>query len=262
MANQIPDRPRIESHATPSEGYGLDALKNWSRWPTPTAAHRHHGRRGPVAGTSVMRTESEGMGDGQLSPILKILTARLRILCASTKEKSRTEVNMRGGHNKIDAKEHELRGTFRPSRHGKVVISPAKTSEKPPTNPPEGLSPAAREIWTKYVTEWDGWSSASLAVLEVGLLARDRATACRQTIEREGLWQPNARGGPRIHPLARVERQATSLMLGALARLGLDQMTPRRRPVATPIADDLRVLPRPDPVASGALSVYSERPDA
>jgi hypothetical protein len=50
------------------------------------------------------------------------------------------------------------------------------------------------------VDEHDGWASAEFVLLDLGLLALDRAAACRQTIETEGLM-----GADEPHPLLTVQ---------------------------------------------------------
>ena len=99
-----------------------------------------------------------------------------------------------GGHNRKSVETHLTRGTFRADRHAKVVNLP--TSAPPPA--PPGLSAAAQARWTQLVSEFAGWTEHEYVLLEMALIAGDRAVACRERIAREGLTiaaSPKGKGG-------------------------------------------------------------------
>ncbi len=133
-------------------------------------------------------------------------------------------VKGRGGQNRLSADEHQLRGNFRPERHGALALAPtsAPARPQPPLAAPRGLSRAARAAWREYMREFTDWSASDLELLELALRAKDRAAQCRRRIAREGLTLRGPRGATRLHPLVRVERTSVGFMLNAFKTLRLD----------------------------------------
>lgn len=91
-------------------------------------------------------------------------------------------------------------------------------------NPPKELSTDSKRLWRKVLADYLdlGTDSASLEVLRIGLLARDRAEKCRVQIDRDGEIIVDRFKQKKPHCLLAAERDARSGFLVALKQLGLD----------------------------------------
>jgi hypothetical protein len=78
---------------------------------------------------------------------------------------------------------HLARGTYRADRHANVVdLRPLST----PAPPPPSLTPASQALWTRIVSEFEGWALHQLVFLELALASADRAAEYGDRIKREG----------------------------------------------------------------------------
>jgi P27 family predicted phage terminase small subunit len=128
-----------------------------------------------------------------------------------------------GGHNRLSAEEHQLRGNYRPGRHGSLAVAPARPPADVPAPVPAGLSRGAQKAWRGYMADFDEWTRTDLSLLELALRSKDRAEQCRRRISAEGLTLRSRRGGTRLHPLVRVERDAIAFVLNTFKQLGLER---------------------------------------
>ena len=87
--------------------------------------------------------------------------------------------------------------------------------------PPGKLGVVGLSIWTAIVAEFEFDNRASLETLFQACSAADRAEACRQQIEADGVVL-KTRTGLRDHPLIKHEIAARALCVRTLARLGCD----------------------------------------
>jgi phage terminase small subunit len=88
--------------------------------------------------------------------------------------------------------------------------------------PPEHLSPDAKAIWRGLMEEYDLGDTAGQRILQVALEAFDRAQACREQIEREGMTWTGKLGQPRPHVLLPIERDNRAASLAGIRNRGLD----------------------------------------
>lgn len=136
-----------------------------------------------------------------------------------------------GGWNRKPIGQHVLEGTHRRDRHGdrggNLAMLPVQTSAAAGPESREarrllrGLSRPSRTLGRTLLEQFEGWSPADLAVLRLLLSALDRAAACRELIDAEGLMPRRKHGGPRPHPLLRAERQAATFAVNAFKQLNL-----------------------------------------
>ena len=108
-----------------------------------------------------------------------------------------------GGHNRVSAKEHLRRGTYRADRHGPATsdqVQPASATER--RRALAGLPPGARAVVSRVLATYGNWSPLDL------LLLRQYALSCERL---EGL---QTTGGPTLHAELRVN-------LSLSKRLGL-----------------------------------------
>lgn len=87
---------------------------------------------------------------------------------------------------------------------------------------PAGLSTAAAEWWRRLAEEYDVSDPAGELLLESALRAFDRCEQARAALDRDGCVTLDARGRPKAHPAAAVERDSRSSMLGCLKAMNLD----------------------------------------
>jgi len=128
-----------------------------------------------------------------------------------------------GGHNRRSTEEHLARATYRADRHGAKVVSLPPSPAAPPS-PPSGLRKASRDLWTRYVTAYDGWGPYEFMLLEQALRAGDRAADCRRRVARDGIVVTGKRGGGRrAHPLLKILRSEERFMLDVFRQLGLSR---------------------------------------
>jgi len=111
----------------------------------------------------------------------------------------------------------------------RLRIVPERSATYP--DPPASLGEPGRNLWRRVLDEYDISDVAGLLTLETAARAFDRAESLREVIQRDGLTisTPN---GVKEHPLLRHEIQARSLLLRALARLGINHepLKPLGRP--------------------------------
>jgi hypothetical protein len=81
---------------------------------------------------------------------------------------------------------------------------------------PEGLTASTAELWVRVVGDYNGWSRSDLAVLTLAARLVDRAEACRQVIDTEGLTV-----GTRVHPLLKIELATAATIAGLFRQLGI-----------------------------------------
>jgi P27 family predicted phage terminase small subunit len=88
-------------------------------------------------------------------------------------------------------------------------------------DPPEHLSPQARELWQKIT---DGYSidPPAAMVLEVTLAAFDRREQARQTIAADGAYVLDRFQQKKLHPAVQVERDAGLTLMRGFRILGFD----------------------------------------
>ena len=87
---------------------------------------------------------------------------------------------------------------------------------------PKNLSPAARSWWRRLVLEYSINDPAGELLLEQALRCFDRSEQARQVLDHDGVTTLDARGRPKIHPAAAVERDSRAGMLASLRALNLD----------------------------------------
>jgi len=120
--------------------------------------------------------------------------------------------------------EHVARGTFRRDRHGDGKVVSLPPSPAAPPAAPSGLRRASRDLWTRYVTAYDGWGPYEFMLLEQALRAGDRAADCRRRVARDGIVVTGKRGGGRrAHPLLKILRSEERFMLDVFRQLGLSR---------------------------------------
>ncbi|NQU38202.1 MAG: P27 family phage terminase small subunit [Actinobacteria bacterium] len=90
------------------------------------------------------------------------------------------------------------------------------------TTAPRRLSPESKKLWAKVIEDYGIEDAAFLRVLEVGLLALDRAESCRKRIETDGLMVADRFKQKKSHPLLPVERDSRAQWFQAVKTLGLD----------------------------------------
>lgn len=93
-------------------------------------------------------------------------------------------------------------------------------------------------LWQQVVGEYV-LDDAGLHVLAQACLLLDRATACREAIERDGLEVKDRFGCSKPHPLLAEEARFLGMHLRALRSLGLD-LEPVREP-GRPASSPLRI---------------------
>lgn len=90
------------------------------------------------------------------------------------------------------------------------------------TEPPPHLSQAARKLWVQLTTEYDLGDASATALLEVALVAYDRAQEARAILKKQGLLVRDKNGRIRAHPMCAVERDAAKTFGQTLRLLNLD----------------------------------------
>ena len=97
---------------------------------------------------------------------------------------------------------------------------------KPPKTPPapKALSPATRRLWSRILADFQIDDAAHLKLLEVTLLALDRAEALRVEIDRTGPTTTDRFGQLKPNVLLPAERDARSQFMTGIKALGLSPM--------------------------------------
>jgi phage terminase small subunit len=99
---------------------------------------------------------------------------------------------------------------------------------------PAGLSDDARRTCRDFKKEYGITDAGGLAVLVIGLAARDRYEAAKKRIDAEGMTIVDRFGVEKPHPLLAAERDARAQWLQALKQLNLDLEPLRDRPGRPP----------------------------
>lgn len=87
---------------------------------------------------------------------------------------------------------------------------------------PITLSPEGKRLWRQILTDYPGIQDrAHLKVLEVALLALDRAERCRRQIDADGEMMPDRFGIKKPHGLLPSERDARAAFYNGIKTLGL-----------------------------------------
>ncbi len=87
---------------------------------------------------------------------------------------------------------------------------------------PKHLSRECKRLWVAVLNDWQVEDFAGLAILQVGLEARDRAAKCRKQIDREGEVLTDRFGQKKPHPLLAAERDSRSAFLTAIKSLNME----------------------------------------
>jgi hypothetical protein len=91
-----------------------------------------------------------------------------------------------------------------------------------PVASPDKLGPHGRALWDRIHHEYRIEDAGGVEMLVLACLARDRAAACRETIDSDGEMIKTKHGMLREHPLLRAELQAMAFCVKTLRALGLD----------------------------------------
>jgi hypothetical protein len=90
-----------------------------------------------------------------------------------------------GGHNKLPAEAHLLRGTFRPDRHAGAPSTEAdRVSDAERRRALRGLSTTGRRQVTALLAEFEGWDSSSLSTLRAYALSCERLEQLQAAVRR------------------------------------------------------------------------------
>jgi P27 family predicted phage terminase small subunit len=89
-------------------------------------------------------------------------------------------------------------------------------------------------LWTRITSEYDVSDAAGRELLVIACEAADRASSCRDAIERDGEVQTSRNGYRREHPLLRAELHSRAFVAKMLLRLGLDVEPMRAGPGRPP----------------------------
>lgn len=87
---------------------------------------------------------------------------------------------------------------------------------------PKHLSKEAGTIFKNLCEEYGIDDEAGLRILKTALESYDRAAACRETIDRDGLTVVDKAGQTKAHPLLAIERDSRAAFLSGLKHLNLD----------------------------------------
>jgi phage terminase small subunit len=100
--------------------------------------------------------------------------------------------------------------------------------------PPTYLSPAAKQVWTELIREYNITDAAGLRTLEGGIPSYDRAELIRRKIAEQGLTIVDRFGIEKANPLLAAERDARTQWLATLKQLNFDLEPLRDRPGRPP----------------------------
>jgi hypothetical protein len=87
--------------------------------------------------------------------------------------------------------------------------------------PPRDLGETGAALWASIQRQYQISDGGGLAMLKLACESADRAQACREQIDADGVMI-RGRTGPREHPLLKAELGARSFTVRTLQRLGLD----------------------------------------
>ncbi len=111
------------------------------------------------------------------------------------------------------------------------------------SNPPKGLTRAAKAAWRDIVEAYDLDDRAALMLLEGALTAWDRMRAAADLVARDGLLVPTADGSVKQNPAITIERDSRAAMVASLKSLNLD-LEPLKDIGQPPSADGFEPTPR------------------
>lgn len=87
---------------------------------------------------------------------------------------------------------------------------------------PASLSPEAKRLWRRLLSEYSVTDGAGLLLLRTALEALDRMRAAQAELTRDGVTVRDKFGQAKAHPACQIERDARTGMLAALKALRLD----------------------------------------
>ena len=100
--------------------------------------------------------------------------------------------------------------------------------------PPQGVSQAARKLWTALTKEYGIDDPAGLAILTAGMESFDRAAQAKKILDAEGPVVTDKFGQRKSHPAATVELSNRAAWLNAIRMLNLDVEVNNRGPGRPP----------------------------
>jgi hypothetical protein len=89
------------------------------------------------------------------------------------------------------------------------------------TTPPDDLGETGAHLWRTIQAQYLISDAGGLAMLKLACESADRAQACREQIDTDGVMI-RGRTGVRDHPLLKAELGARSFTVRTLQKLGLD----------------------------------------
>jgi P27 family predicted phage terminase small subunit len=116
---------------------------------------------------------------------------------------------------------HRLHGTRCRSKRQLAAVAPADPHQRIPKAPGD-LRPETKRWFRRAVTGWI-LEEHHIRLLSLACRAWDRCEAAREQLVREGLTVESARGGPRLHPLLRVENENRAAFRRLIAQLDLSE---------------------------------------
>ena len=123
-----------------------------------------------------------------------------------------------GGSNRLSVGLHQVRGTFKPSRHAAPPLAPGAVPAKVPTAP-KHLRPETRRWFRHVVTTW-ALEQHHLRLLIAAGEAWDQGAAAGEQIRMEGMTVKSSRGAARLNPLLRLQESRVKLFQRLIAQLG------------------------------------------
>jgi hypothetical protein len=93
--------------------------------------------------------------------------------------------------------------------------------DAPEPNPAPPLGDVGRALWDRVNSEYAIEDAGGVAMLTLACSALDRASRCREQIDKDGELV-HTKSGAREHPLIKAELAAMAFVVRTLARLGLN----------------------------------------
>ncbi|MFT4196763.1 MAG: hypothetical protein QM601_02430 [Pseudoxanthomonas sp.] len=93
---------------------------------------------------------------------------------------------------------------------------------------PSGISPAAKQWWTRLHREFDLDDAGAAFLLESALRAFDRMNEAAALIDKHGVCIMDRYNQLKPNPAVAAERDARAAMLGAFKQLNLDVLPPQK----------------------------------
>jgi phage terminase small subunit len=111
-----------------------------------------------------------------------------------------------------------------------VAAVPAPPEAPSPTDPPSGLSKAAKAWWREEVEQYE-LEAHHLRLLSEAAWAWDRCQSARALVDAEGMVVRDRFGQSKPHPATAIERDARAAYTRIMRELDLDGATsPESRP--------------------------------